>query len=484
MRIAVVGDVLLDVDIRGDATRLSPDGPVPVVDVSRIQRRAGGAGLVATLLAADGADVVLVTALADDDGGARLRAELAGISVVASQLPGPTPVKTRLRANGQAIARFDEGCGPAAAPVVSDDMLTALAEADAIVVADYGRGLTADPGLRRVLEGLCHRIPVVWDPHPSGSVPVPGMAAVTPNLAEALQLAAAKNPARQQTVVAAATSAAVELQHRWSSRAVVVTLAEKGALLVQDAAPLPAVPLLVPAPASTVPDSCGAGDRFAASLALKLARGMVMSDAVEAAVASAAAFLAGGGVAALADGGAAAASIGGGAGAAGRGAIRSGRGPEPRRHDLEQAQSLAQRIRASGGNVVATGGCFDLLHAGHVRTLAAARALGDCLIVCLNSDPSIRRLKGPDRPIIEEHDRAELLAALSCVDAVAIFDEDTPEAILDLLRPDLWVKGGDYSAAQLPETDLLQTWGGRTITLPYHPARSTTKLAGALARFG
>ncbi|HSU71796.1 MAG TPA: D-glycero-beta-D-manno-heptose 1-phosphate adenylyltransferase [Micrococcaceae bacterium] len=480
MRIAVVGDVLLDVDIHGEATRLCPDGPVPVVDVAGIRRRAGGAGLVATLLAADGVEVVLVTALADDDGGARLRAELDGITVVASRLPGPTPVKTRLHANGQAVARFDEGCGPAGPPVVSGDMLAALAEADAVVVADYGRGLTADPELRHALEESSRRIPVIWDPHPAGSSPVPGVAAVTPNLAEALQAVTTKNAGRTESRFTAATAAAVELQHRWSSRAVVVTLAEKGALLVQDGGPLPAVPLLVPAPATTVSDSCGAGDRFAASLAHKLASGMVMSDAVEAAVASAAVFLAGGGVSALP-----AARVSTRPGAEAAPLAGTGPGVADRDADgLERARSLAERIRRSGGTVVATGGCFDLLHAGHVRTLAAARAMGDCLIVCLNSDPSIRRLKGPERPIIEERDRAELLAALTCVDAVAIFDEDTPESILDLLRPDLWVKGGDYSAAQLPETALLQNWGGRVITLPYQPARSTTQLAGALARFG
>ena len=133
---------------------------------------------------------------------------------------------------------------------------------------------------------------------------------------------------------------------------------------------------------------------------------------------------------------------------------------------------------------MATGGCFDLLHAGHARTLAAARALGDCLIVCLNSDASVRRLKGASRPIINQQDRAELLLALECVDAVLVFDEDTPENCLNMLRPDIWVKGGDYNVRQLPETALVESWGGRCLTVPYHPARSTTHLADALARVG
>ncbi|MFD1214711.1 D-glycero-beta-D-manno-heptose 1-phosphate adenylyltransferase, partial [Arthrobacter sp. GCM10027362] len=148
------------------------------------------------------------------------------------------------------------------------------------------------------------------------------------------------------------------------------------------------------------------------------------------------------------------------------------------------AFAAAQRTREAGGTVVATGGCFDLLHAGHARTLAAARSLGDCLIVCLNSDASVRRLKGEQRPIMSQQDRAELLGSLECVDGVLIFDEDTPEAALDRLRPDIWVKGGDYSVEQLPEAALVRSWGGQIMTVPYHPARSTTRLAEALARVG
>jgi rfaE bifunctional protein nucleotidyltransferase chain/domain len=157
--------------------------------------------------------------------------------------------------------------------------------------------------------------------------------------------------------------------------------------------------------------------------------------------------------------------------------------PEPAsRRRTTEPLLLARSIRESGGKVVATGGCFDLIHAGHIRSLTAARELGDCLIVCLNSDDSVRRLKGPERPIIGQHDRAELLLAMECVDAVMVFDEDTPEAALARLRPDIWVKGGDYKGARLPEAELVESWGGRCLTVPFHPARSTTGLADALAK--
>jgi rfaE bifunctional protein nucleotidyltransferase chain/domain len=138
-------------------------------------------------------------------------------------------------------------------------------------------------------------------------------------------------------------------------------------------------------------------------------------------------------------------------------------------------------VRAKGGVVVATGGCFDLLHAGHVGTLESARALGDCLIVCLNDDASVARLKGPGRPIVRVGDRARVLAALACVDAVAVFEEDTPQRLLAGLRPDVWAKGGDYDALALPERPLVESWGGRVVTLPYRNGHSTTRLLKEVA---
>jgi rfaE bifunctional protein nucleotidyltransferase chain/domain len=140
------------------------------------------------------------------------------------------------------------------------------------------------------------------------------------------------------------------------------------------------------------------------------------------------------------------------------------------------AAALAERVRAQGGTVIATGGCFDLLHAGHVRMLETARALGDCLIVCLNSDASVRRLKGPGRPVVRQDDRAAVLAALASVDAVAIFDEDDPRAVLGELRPHVWAKGGDYAIADLPEAAVLAAWDGRAVIVPYVSGRSTTRL--------
>lgn len=468
MRIVVVGDVMLDVDLAGEATRLSPDAPVPVVDVAAEKRRAGGAGLVARMLAEEGWPVTLVTVLGDDDAGRQLADQLAGVRLVSGRSGAPTPVKTRVRAGTHPVVRFDRGCARPPVPDVTPAMLAAVEQAAVVVVADYGRGLAANPQLRGLLARLSGEVPVVWDPHPAGPDPVPGVAVVTPNLAEAARAATAAPASSAAPPAAPGTDEATThaghlagaLLELWGSRAVLVTRGEDGAVLARGNGH---APQSIPAPRVETGDPCGAGDRLVAGLAVHLLAGRELPEAALLAVHEAADFLAAGGVSALP-------------------------GPKVRIAAVEpgpgDALQLARTVRSRGGTVVATGGCFDLLHAGHVRALAAARAMGDCLVVCLNSDASVRQLKGADRPIIGQEDRAELLLALACVDAVMVFEEDTPEAALDRLRPDLWVKGGDYQGARLPEADLVERWGGRCLTVPYHPARSTTGLASALAKVG
>lgn len=461
MNIAVVGDLLLDHDLAGEATRLSPDAPVPVVDVENSSYRAGGAGLVARMLAAEGHEVVLVAATSIDAAAGRLRQALEGIRLVDGPSGAPTPVKTRVRASGQAVVRFDEGCARPGIPAVTPAMVREIAAAGAVIVADYGRRLLENEDIRRALEAKAADGIVVWDPHPSGARPVRGLAAATPNLSEALSFAASADAAEAAGVLAGA----------WDCP-VVVTLGRQGALLHRT----PGSGHRIPAPAIRTTDPCGAGDRFVASLAVGLAAGTGLPEAVEGAVHAAATFLADGGVSTLHrylpevtdddDAGARAAGIPAAGSPAG------------------DALDVVERVRAAGGTVVATGGCFDLLHAGHARTLQAARDLGDCLVVLLNSDESVRRLKGVDRPIISARDRTELLAALGCVDAVLLFDEDTPHRALERIRPDIWVKGGDYEARSLPEAGLIASWGGRCVTVPYQVARSTTSLAAALAKVG
>jgi rfaE bifunctional protein nucleotidyltransferase chain/domain/rfaE bifunctional protein kinase chain/domain len=464
-RLVVLGDALLDRDLDGQVERLCPDAPVPVVDEPVTRSRPGGAGLAALLAsklaAPDGGDVTLITALAADEAGEQLAGLLtgSGVEVVPLPLDGATPQKIRVRAGGRCLLRMDHACAPRRIGDWPSLAACRIAEASAVLVADYGRGMARLRGAREALAAAAARVPIVWDPHPRGPEPVPGLRLVTPNAAEADRFsgvaraqAHAEDGAGQS--LRAAAAAARLLQQRWRASGVSITLGARGALLWSaDGTPLMA-PSSTPAPPTV--DACGAGDCYAAAAAFALAEGALLSEAVIAAVAAASSFVGRGGVSALDVGIEPAAPVQG-----------------PSRTD---AVTLIQRIRSRGGVVVATGGCFDLLHAGHVQMLAAARALGDCLIVCLNSDASVARLKGGSRPVVPAVDRAAVLLALEHVDAVVVFDESTPEAILDRLRPDIWAKGADYAAGSLPEAPLVESWGGQAVVLPYLAGRSTTSL--------
>jgi rfaE bifunctional protein nucleotidyltransferase chain/domain/rfaE bifunctional protein kinase chain/domain len=456
--LVVVGDALLDRDVDGQVRRLSPDAPAPVLEDAVTTCRPGGAALAALMAAADGSPVVLVAPFGDDEASETVLELLQpAVTVVRLPLAGALTEKTRFRTGGRTLLRADRGGG---CPEPAGEHATAaIAAAGAVLVADYGRGVTSDPGLRSSLERQAARVPLVWDPHPKGAPPVPRARLVTPNYAEARAAAGPAAGGAESRMLPSAGAAARSLGQRWGVDAVAVTLGEHGAILVQGATS----PLVVPAEPLTVADPCGAGDRFAAAAAAALRQGALTSEAVTSAVASASAYLADGGVG----------RYGTPQAPPPPPAARAGRGTEL------DAADLTRRVRAAGGTVVATGGCFDLLHAGHVSLLETARSLGDCLIVCLNSDASVRRLKGDRRPLNHAADRAAVLAALGSVDAIAVFEEDTPCSVLDQLRPDIWVKGGDYDGRELPEAALLETWGGVAVTVPYLSGRSTSRLAAA-----
>jgi D-beta-D-heptose 7-phosphate kinase / D-beta-D-heptose 1-phosphate adenosyltransferase len=470
--LVIVGDALLDRDIDGRAERLCPDAPALVVEDAAVRLRPGGAALAALLAAASragpgwapaersggpvpaGQHVVFIAPLGTDEASMTVLSLLPEtVAVIPLPLAGALQEKTRIRTAGRTLLRADTPAGRPgpAGPRAAE----AIAEAGALLVSDYGHGTTADPLLREALSRRAARAPLVWDPHPRGTEPVPGTWLVTPNAAEAARSAGLPGPGG--TVLDAA-AAAERLLGAWPVPSVAVTLGGRGALLARTGQ----APLAIPATAMHVSDPCGAGDRFAVAAATSLRNRAVLSEAVTWAVAAATRYLAEGGVDGL--------------------ARSPGSGPDDRRDGRRDARETIEAVRAAGGTVVAAGGCFDVLHAGHVSMLRAARSLGDCLVVCMNSDESVRRLKGPGRPINPAADRAAVLAALDCVDRVAVFDEDTPERLLCQLKPDIWVKGGDYDGRELPEAGVLARWGGRAVTVPYLAGRSTSLIASAAAR--
>jgi D-beta-D-heptose 7-phosphate kinase / D-beta-D-heptose 1-phosphate adenosyltransferase len=362
--------------------------------------------------------------------------------VVRGRRDAPIPEKARVRASGQSIARLDRGAGgPVENGPWPPEAAEAIRDAHAVLVSDYGGGVTASRPLREALASAADGTAVVWDPHARGSEPVPGCLLATPNRAEAGVVG---------WTPATALRVARTLASRWRAEAVCITLGADGAVLA-----LPGGGVMVPAPAVAPTDVCGAGDRFASAATRSLAEGASTAEAVEAAVHAASAFVASG-----APWTPATSATASGLTATTDGSPAASRGAAPRR----------------GPVVVCTSGCFDLLHAGHVRMLRSARALGDRLVVCLNDDDSVARLKGEGRPIVPAEERRELLLALDCVDDVVTFPEDTPERVLDRLRPDVFVKGADYRLEELPEARLVESWGGETVILPYEAGRSTTEL--------
>lgn len=489
--VVVVGDVVLDRDVVGVSDRVSPDMGAPVLAVESVRQTPGGAGLTALLCVAPDTRVTLVAPVATDPSGRALADALRRrVELVPLAHEGGTRVKARLFAHDKAMLRLDTGgsgrpLGLSPAEVVA--VRRVLAAADVVVVSDYGAGTTLDPDIRALLTEVAARGTVVWDPHPRGGPLVPGVAAATPNLAEARAFASAVGHvggggrAGGPLTEHPPAELAGLLRDHWHADAVCVTTGSDGVTVGTADATTAISPTVV-----AVGDPCGAGDRFAASVALELAGGADIETAVTIAVADSAAWV-------------------DGVGADFRhhygddGPVDLG-GPDPGRPsgdaspdgaDLtwcgdpvcppEPPSEVVRRVRAAGGTVVSTGGVFDVLHAGHVGYLTQARALGDALVVLVNSDDSVRRLKGPDRPVNAAADREAVLSALASVDATAVFGEDDPRAALASLRPDVWVKGGDYDPETMPETPDVRAWGGRVVVLPFLPGRSTTATLARLA---
>lgn len=475
-RVAVVGDVMLDGWWAGTVERMCREAPAPIVDLKRRDFAPGGAANTAMNLAAMGAQVSLVGIVGRDEAGATLRGLLDAAGVDTSGLiehpAARTVTKYRIISGDQVMMRLDDG-GDAPVPEEAAHALAraaaaAAARVNAVVVCDYGSGAlargTADAlrAARRPERGAPGLLIVdAHDPRPWAALR-PDL--VTPNAAEAataLNLPAqtfTTGPRRAETVRGHGPA----LLQATGAEAAVVTLDRDGTVLL----PRAASPHRTWARPASEKQASGAGDTFVAALTMSRACGLPLTTSLDLAQAAADIVVQRFGTSVCS-----------------REDLAAHLGSFSDRA-VEHAE-LARRIaadRAAGRRIVLTNGCFDVLHRGHTSYLNQAKQLGDVLIVAVNGDESVRRLKGPGRPINPATDRAGVLAALSCVDYVTVFDTDTPIPLLEALRPDVYAKGGDYTAQMLEESETVFGYGGEVRILDYVPERSTTAVVDRIRR--
>jgi D-beta-D-heptose 7-phosphate kinase / D-beta-D-heptose 1-phosphate adenosyltransferase len=464
LRVLIVGDAMLDTYLHGSARRLSPEAPVPVVDIQWQRDVPGGAANTAANVAALGGDAVLVSVIGDDEDGATLVRELTrrGVNVraVTASPRRTTLSKRRVMAGSQMYVRMDQGStgavGPEDEQSICAGLKSILATADAVIVSDYSYGVMT-PEVIEQLAKLRSAAPLllVVDAKELGLYRAVRPSMVKPNYAQALRLLGTEPAEREgrPEVLAASSEAILRLT---GAEAAAVTLDAEGAILLRPGRPA----LRAFARSAEADCAAGAGDTFVSALTLALAAGSPLELGIDLAIAAASI------VVGEQDTATCSAE-----------ALRSALAGDSW-HTTSDAsvEQLAADYRRDSKRIVFTNGCFDVLHPGHTALLAQARALGDVLIVGLNDDASVRRLKGSDRPVNPLEDRARVLASLQAVDHVIPFGEDTPERLIALIRPDVFVKGGDYSKDDLPEAPLVESFGGSVRILPFVEGHSTTKI--------
>ena len=470
LRALVIGEAILDSYSIGQAARLCPDAPAPVVDVRCRRDFCGGAANASANLAALGVKTTLLSAIGDDAEGALLEQIVSDAGVATDRLirhpARKTLAKHRIVASSQVLVRYDQGDTDAIDPSLEEELLGALdalaPQCDLIVISDYDYGILTPRIIRRLRE-LARRFEPVLAVD-SKCLPrfrelQPTVA--KPNYREACELVdrsngvvpSASNPSDRFAAIAAH---AASLTNNIGARIVAVTLDQDGAAIFEQGRP----PYHTHARQAAPPYPSGAGDTYLATFAATLAAGGVTSPAAELASAAAGVVVAKEHTATCT-----AAEL--------LDVLTDDDRPNVALHRLADNAGFYRR---QGRRIVLTNGSFDILQRGHITYLRRAKMLGDVLIVGVNSDESIRRLKGPTRPINCLDDRLRVLEALSCVDHVVVFGEETPHELVRAIRPDVFVKGGDYTRETLPEATLVEQFGGRVEILPFVAARSTTRL--------
>jgi D-beta-D-heptose 7-phosphate kinase/D-beta-D-heptose 1-phosphate adenosyltransferase len=466
----VIGDLMLDRYLWGEVERISPEAPVPVVLIKNETECVGGAANVAANLAGLNIRTHLVGFIGADNNGVRLQHAIAELGVDASGLVKaehhPTIAKTRILGGHQQMMRLDQEDRAQYSEADMQNLLAALrsqlaARPAIVVLSDYAKGVLTPQLCQAVIaEARKLDIPVLVDPKGRDYNKYTGATALTPNKRETADACGVRVDDTEALLAAAA-----RLRETLKLDFLAVTRSEEGVSLIEDGHTLH-----IPATAKQVFDVSGAGDTVIATLAAGLIAGLERQQALHLANLAA-------------------------------GVVVGKVGTAPIKYEellrklmVEDSTKQADKIctldallarvgawRAAGQKIVFTNGCFDLLHTGHVTYLEGARNLGDRLIVGLNTDRSVSALKGPTRPVIQEADRARVLAALESVDAVVLFDEDTPLDLIRDIRPDVLAKGSDYSEDQVVGATDVKSWGGRVALVDLVPGRSTTKIIDKLA---
>ncbi|MGA1871814.1 MAG: bifunctional D-glycero-beta-D-manno-heptose-7-phosphate kinase/D-glycero-beta-D-manno-heptose 1-phosphate adenylyltransferase HldE [bacterium] len=468
VRILVVGDIMLDRYIWGNVNRISPEAPVPVFHLKKESEMCGGAGNVISNLIGLGCLVTVIGVCGDDETGRHLSYLLNNDKIknlIMKDSKRPTVTKSRIVANGQQLLRIDEedilplnsNLQKRLLDLVKDELI----QCNAIILSDYGKGVLQTPGLSQsiISLGRCHNIPVMVDPKGNDWIRYRGATCVTPNTLE-LETVWGDSISDENKLIVAMRKILRDNNLSW----LLVTRGPLGMCLMNK----DNEPIFIPTVAKEVYDVSGAGDTVIATLSLGVAAGYSFPEA---------AYLAN-----MAAG------------------IVVGRiGTHPINileleasiaiNEANESGNLINKVtslsaaeiqlhawRAAEDKIVFTNGCFDLLHPGHIHLLKQAKDLGDRLIVGLNSDDSIKRLKGSKRPILNENDRASILSSLSFVDLIIIFEDDTPLKLIKALKPDILVKGTDYSLNEVVGREIVESYGGEVSLINLLQGYSTTDI--------
>ena len=459
-RVLVAGDVMLDRYWSGPTQRISPEAPVQVVRIQKNESRAGGAANVALNVAALGARSRLIGVVGKDEPAQLLRDALASHDVAASFLESadrPTITKLRVLSRNQQLIRldFEESLSVVGAfnrKALLAQFRSALEDAKVVILSDYGKGTLADAA-ELVAAARAAKKTVLIDPKGNDYTPYKGASLLTPNMSEFE--AVVGKCANEAEIV----EKGEKLRRDLNLEALLVTRSEHGMTLIQPGV----APLHLPTEAREVFDVTGAGDTVIATLGAALAAGQDFAHAAR--LANIAAGIKVGKL------GTATVTV-----AELERAMRHGHEDDAGVLAEDKLLLRVKEAQARGETVVMTNGVFDVLHTGHVRYLEAARKLGDVLIVAVNDDGSVKRLKGPTRPLNPVADRMRLLAALKCVDWVVPFSEDTPARLIGRVLPDLLVKGGDYKPEDIAGYAAVKKNGGDVVVLEFHEGYSTTRL--------